>query len=82
MAKTPFEVLMDGAEWRELPEPSASAASQLHATHEGILRIGGKELLVYQMSDGQRMIEEASMLNFFGAESTEELLSPFQEPPC
>jgi hypothetical protein len=37
-----------------------------YVTHEGTLRIGDHELRVYQLNDGQRVIDAADMQAFFG----------------
>lgn len=34
----------------DLPEDGT-----LHVTHRGVLRVGGNELLVYQLNDGRRV---------------------------
>ena len=37
-----------------------------HVTHRGILRIGNQELECFQLSNGQRIFTEESLMKFFG----------------
>lgn len=62
--KTPIDRFLDTIEWRAMETPSNT--DELHATHCGILEIAGVRLHVYQLSDGQRVIDADDMEKFFG----------------
>ena len=67
--KTPVEVLLDTLEWTPLPgyHTFPDTGEDLpFATHKGIVKIGSAELVVYQLNTGQRVIDEASLIEFFG----------------
>ena len=41
-----------------------------YVTHRGILLVCGVELEVFQLNTGQRIIEQHSLMRFFGLEDT------------
>jgi hypothetical protein len=53
-------------EWKELPAPEHGEDGLPYATHEGTMQIGGVELRVYQLSDGQRVIDVDDAAKLFG----------------
>ena len=61
--KKPIEILFDQVAWEVLP-PSLMK-DQLHATHSGVLEIGEIKIPCFQLSDGQRVIEEAALEKLF-----------------
>ncbi len=79
MSKTPFDIMLDKADWQELPRPivQAELESELEggvpfATHQGTITVADKTLRVFQLSNGQRIIEANDMAAFFGFNSVEE----------
>ena len=66
---TPIEAIMDRTEmWpvqRSYPPPSDGT---LYATHEGILDLGEVKLRVYQLNNGQRVIDAKDAEEFFNKE--------------
>ena len=65
MAKAPIETLFDGVKW--VPTGLTSTGDELVATHEGVLTILGWDLKVYQLNDGQRVIDVDDFENFVTA---------------
>ena len=60
----PIETMLDNVEWEAV---AAEPVGDLpYATHQGVLRFGEASLRVYQLNDGQRIIDEADLLDFFG----------------
>lgn len=58
----PIQRLLDKVEWEELPPPDGSDPPGIPiATHQGVLKIGDIEFIVYQLDDGQRVIAEESL---------------------
>lgn len=51
----PFEKLLENVEWTEYEHPSVSD-TELYATHEGVMDMAGFKLRVYQLNNGQRVI--------------------------
>jgi hypothetical protein len=66
----PIDMLLDGIEWKPIITDSSSIPpSDIPvATHEGILRMYGLELRVYQLSNGIRVINEEDLIKFFEGE--------------
>lgn len=64
MTRSPMDKLLDTLEWTALP--TVPAGEGLYATHEGVLQIGDTSLKVYQLNNGQRVIEEHDFWQFFG----------------
>lgn len=70
--KHPIDRLFDRIAWEALPSTKGDTESELPwATHCGILAFPGLngetvELLVYQLSDGNRVIDAESMEVFLG----------------
>lgn len=62
----PFDRLFDTLEWKPLPEWAQEADEIPHATHEAILEIGGRQLRVYQLNNGMRVINAGDLQEFFG----------------
>lgn len=63
----PVDILISQVEMTEL-KGKPPAAAKLYATHVGVLRIGGYMLTVYQLNDGQRVIDADDVVRFFGVE--------------
>lgn len=67
---TPLEMMLDGVEWKALPPPDTEDPDGLpYVTHEGVLHIGEAALDVFQLSNGQRVISEDSMMRWLGGDS-------------
>lgn len=64
---TQFERLLDSLDWKPLPPIEGDDGGEIlpHATHEGILELCGHKLKVFQLSDGNRVIEAEDLNNFF-----------------
>jgi len=58
--------MLDAIEWKALAHDAPTDIPV--ATHEGLLKIMGFELRVYQLSNGQRVIEENDLIRFFGGD--------------
>lgn len=69
--KTPVDVLMDAVKWESIPAGPAGETDANHvvpyATHTGVLHVGTVALRVYQLNDGQRIINAEDFETFFGA---------------
>lgn len=66
--KSPIEIMLDKVDWKPIKrhqEVELVDTAYPVATHSGILKIGDIELKVYQLSDGQRVIDQESFLKFF-----------------
>lgn len=61
---SPIDKMLDKIEWEPL-EGEAVEGDLPHATHSGILDLGGMKLRVFQLSDGKRVIEENDLIAFF-----------------
>ena len=60
--KKTMDALLDTVEWREVEIAMyADDDTMPYVTHEGVLDVGGMKLKVFQLSDGHRVIEAASM---------------------
>lgn len=59
---TPIDTLLDQIEYEPILQPGVEY--ELHATHRGVLRIGEMELTVYRLSDGSRVIDQESIMQF------------------
>ncbi len=62
---TPMNRLLDQVEYKEVPRAENQENDLPYVTHEGKLTLFGKELTVYVLSNGQRIIPEESLINFF-----------------
>jgi hypothetical protein len=62
--KLPIEHLFDQVEWEVLPLMGGTDVPV--ATHRGVLHLGALELVVYQLSDGRRVISEESLRPLIG----------------
>ena len=58
--RLPIDHLLDNIKWHPISDTKTPVA-----THWGILHIGNVELRVYQLSNGQRVISQEDLLNFF-----------------
>jgi len=52
----PFESVLDAVDWNPVATLEKSRDGIPHATHEGILRIGGASIRVFQLNTGERVI--------------------------
>ena len=71
--KTPIQKMLDQVEWKEIINPSEPELTPInddlpYATHMGVLDIGEFQFKVYQLNDGQRVIDEEDIKKFFGGE--------------
>lgn len=78
MARSPIEMMLDGATWRPLPPIEKTGEDIPHATHEGVLKIGDETLRCYQLSNGQRVFAEEDVCRFFGVDSMDGLMAPLR----
>lgn len=61
----PLNNLIDNVELTELPQAiGIREHSGLYATHRGVVNIGGVDIEVFQLSDGQRVVTEDSVRVF------------------
>lgn len=60
----PVDQVLDDAKWQVLAEQTPSEDGTPHATHRGELTIAGKKLVLFQLSDGRRVIEAKSLGEF------------------
>jgi len=66
---TPIEQLMNTVKWVEVETANADSRDELpYVTHEGTLVIFNAPLKVFQLSDGQRVIDADDMEKFFSGE--------------
>lgn len=59
---------MDQVNWAEVhhnTDPALVSDTLPHVTHSGFLKIGSIELRVYQLSDGNRVIDGQDLIDFF-----------------
>jgi hypothetical protein len=60
---TPIETMLNEVKWEVLP--ASESGDSPYATHTGVLDIGGVGLRVYQLNDGQRVIDAEDMRSLF-----------------
>jgi hypothetical protein len=69
--KTPIDTILDALEYQEAEyterDAITSEAGILHVTHEAVLKVGDKNLRVYILSDGERVIDAEDLEKFFDA---------------
>ena len=70
--KTPMDHILDQLEWKKVQCDENSNDDIPYVTHEGIIKLPfGDELIklkVYQLSDGNRVIDENDLNKLFGIE--------------
>lgn len=71
MQRPAIEQMLDAVDWKEVDPGPADPAGIPRATHEGVLEIGGFPLHVYQLDNGQRIVEAGDLERFFGTLSGE-----------
>jgi hypothetical protein len=59
-----IERLLDSVAWKPLAAPE-DAGDLPYATHQGVLTIGDVELLLYQLSTGERIFPVESLAALF-----------------
>lgn len=69
MPKAPIDALLDTVEWDAHPAPADLEPGTLYATHSGTLDLGGVLLRVHTLSNGQRVIDERSILELLTADT-------------
>jgi len=65
--KTPIEIMLDKVQWKPLKTDNSVELVNTGypvATHSGVLKIGEIELKVYQLSNGQRVIDQEDIIKF------------------
>ncbi len=67
-ALAPVELMLDTVEWTKLPIPEGLQPGELYSVGTGKLTIMGKELVVHQLNNGQRIITAESLAKFFDVE--------------
>ena len=68
MAKQPIEIMLDNIKWEPIEQDIVETMMNRDiptATHQGILAIGDIKLRVYQLNNGQRVIEQNDLINLF-----------------
>jgi hypothetical protein len=76
-----FEKLLNEVDWKEVEIPPDERHNDLYATHEGILKIGVFQFRVYQLNNGQRIIDKEDLDKFFDDahwENVAEVLKKFK----
>ena len=65
-----IEALMRDVDWKKIPpSPDEDYVSDLpYATHEGVFKIGEFEFKVYQLNNGQRLIDSEDMHRFWSTQ--------------
>ena len=63
----PIQKLLDDVRWEVVPptEDDGKFTNLPHVTHKGVLKLGDYSLPVYQLSDGQRVIDHESIEELF-----------------
>jgi hypothetical protein len=64
--RSAVKVLLDRVDWQPVPQEIQRPIDMPHVTHEGILKIAGLTLRVYQLSDGQRVIDANEIRSLLG----------------
>lgn len=63
----PIETLLDQVEWTECEDTSQKGDEGMpYATHEGRLSLGGFNMTVYKLSNGQRVLDANDVQSLFG----------------
>jgi hypothetical protein len=70
MAKTPIEMMLDGATWTPIEDNTSGDDDLPFATHSGVLTIGEFTLRCYQLNTGQRVFDIEDVKKFFNGIST------------
>jgi hypothetical protein len=65
MDRPPIEIILDRIEWTPDDPPDDNPDGLPTVTHHGILKIGDVSLRVYQLSDGNRVIDGEDFEAFF-----------------
>jgi len=73
---TTAERMMELVQWEILPAPENTDGDLPYATSVGILSIGDFHLQVYQLSNGQRVIDERDLKVFFGLDGSHSPVAP------
>jgi hypothetical protein len=61
----PIDKLLDQLHWTEVKRPRDPRGTLPFATHEAVLEIDGHKLRVYQLDNGQRMIDADDAAAYF-----------------
>lgn len=70
--KTRMDAMLDQVAWEPVPAGCVQPDDLPYATHRGVLLVGAFPMVCYQLSDGQRVIDQASVEAFFGMNEAEE----------
>lgn len=65
MSTKPMDALLDRLDWEAVPEPASRVLDDPYVTHQGVMYIADHALRVYQLSDGQRVIDADDLESFF-----------------
>jgi hypothetical protein len=65
-AKAPIEMMLDSVTWKPVEWSEQSNDGIPYATHEGAFEMQGFQFKVYQLSNGQRLIDHDDLMRFFG----------------
>jgi hypothetical protein len=66
MSRAPIDILLDGVEWKPINSECTESKGLPVVTHEGVLRIYGIELKVYQLNNGVRIIDKEDLNKLLG----------------
>ena len=64
MAKSPIDMMLDGVVWKACEKPD-NPDGLPYTTHEGVLTIMGHGFRVYQLDNGQRIVDADDLREFF-----------------
>jgi hypothetical protein len=64
-SKEPIDILLDDVKWEPIVGSFVDSSIPF-ATHQGLLKIGELQLKVYQLSDGQRVLDMADVERLLG----------------
>jgi hypothetical protein len=68
---TPVQVFLDSLEWTPVENDARPVNDGVpYVTHQGEFKVGEDTFKVYQLSDGQRVIDAGDVEDFFGVAVT------------
>ena len=59
--KAPIDMMLDGAEWRQVDNPNSGNNDLPYVTHEGCIELLGQRIKVVQLSTGERLFPEGEI---------------------
>lgn len=61
-----FQKVLDSLEWKEIPQEAFIDDGLPYVTHIAIMELSGIRLKIYKLSNGERVIDEKDIVDFFG----------------